>query len=53
MAATPKDAQKVKINYNISKPIYDNFARKCTSKGYAPHIIVERFMKKYTETGQI
>lgn len=53
MAATPKDTQKVKINYNITKSIYDDFARKCTSKGYAPHIIVEKLMSKYTQTGQI
>jgi hypothetical protein len=54
MAATPKGPQKVRIDYNIDKPTYDNFVRMCSNKGFAPNIIVERLMKKYTDTnGQI
>ncbi len=53
MAATPKGPQKVRIEYNIDKPTYDAFSRQCTSKGYAPHIVIEKMMKKYIETGQI
>lgn len=53
MAATPKGPQKVRIDYNIDKPTYDAFVRQCTGKGYAPQVVIERMMKKYTETGQI
>jgi hypothetical protein len=53
MAATPKGPQKVKVDYNIDKPTYDAFIRQCTSKGYMPHIVIERMMKKYIETGQM
>lgn len=53
MAATPKGPQKVRIDYNIDKQIYDEFIRACSKKGFAPNVIVERFMKKYTETGQV
>lgn len=52
MAATPKGPQKVRIDYNIDKVTYDNFVRACSSKGYAPGIVVEKMMKKYTE-GQV
>ena len=53
MAAALKAVKKMKIDYNINRAIYDTFIKKCTQKGYAPHIIVERLMKKYSETGQI
>lgn len=53
MAATPKGPQKVRIDYNIDKPTYDAFVKACGSKGYAPHIIVEKMMRRYIETGQI
>lgn len=52
MAATPKGPQKVKIDYNIDKQTYDDFIRMCSKKGFAPNVVVERIMKKYTETGQ-
>jgi hypothetical protein len=53
MAATNKQQQKVRIDYNIDKQIYDDFMRACTKKGFAPNVIVEKIMKKYIETGQI
>jgi len=53
MAATPKGPQKMKLDYNIDRPTYDNFIRACQTKGYAPQIILERLMQKYIETGQI
>jgi len=52
MAATPKGPQKVRIDYNIDKQIYDQFVRVCSKSSYAPQIIVERMMKKFIETGQ-
>ena len=51
MAATPKGPQKVRIDYNVDKPTYDEFVKICSSKGYAPGIIVERLMKNYIEKG--
>ena len=51
MAATPKGPQKVRIDYNIDKPTYDDFVRACSKKGFQPNVIVERMMKKYTESG--
>jgi hypothetical protein len=53
MAATPKGPQKVRIDYNIDKQIYDDFVRACSKKGFMPNVLVERMMKKYTETGQM
>jgi hypothetical protein len=53
MAASLKKQQKVRIDYNIDKDIYDEFVKSCVKKGYAPGVIVEHAMKKYNETGQI
>ena len=52
MAATPKKPQKVKLDYNIGKQIYDDFVRTSSKKGYAPTVVVERLMQKFNETGQ-
>lgn len=43
----------VRLDVNIDKTTYDNFVRACSSKGYAPKIVVERLMKKFNETGQM
>lgn len=53
MAATPKKQAKVQLNYSIDKEVYDFFVKTCSKKGYAPNVIVEQFMKKYNETGQV
>ncbi len=53
MAATPKGPQKMRLDYNIDRGIYDDFVRACSRGGYAPQIVIERLMKKYIETGQI
>jgi len=52
MAATPKNPQKMKLEWSIDRQTYDNFIRACNSKGYAPQIILEKLMQKYIETGQ-
>jgi len=52
MASYPPGPQKMKIDYNIDRKIYDEFARMCSRKGFAPQIIIEKLMKKFTETGQ-
>lgn len=49
MAATPKGAQKIRLDYNVDREIYNQFVRACTTKGYAPQVIIERMMKSYTE----
>ncbi len=50
MAAKPKAAQKIKLDYNIGKEIYDDFVRMTSKKGSAPVVVVERMMKKYVES---
>ncbi len=53
MASVPPGAQKMKIDYNIDRKIYDSFVKICSRKGYAPKVIVERMMTKFVEKGQI
>jgi len=52
MAATPKKPQKVRLDYNIDKQVYDEFIRMCNKKGFSPNIVVERLIRKCNETGQ-
>jgi len=53
MAASLKKQQKVEIKWGIDKETYDDFVRNCSKKGFAPGSVVEQFMKKYNQTGQI
>ena len=53
MAATPKGPQKTKLDFIIDRVTYDAFMKKCSNTGYAPNIVIEKFMKKFIETGQI
>ena len=53
MASTPPGAQKMKIDYTIDRKIYDDFAKACSRKGFAPQVIVEKLMAKFNQTGQI
>ncbi|MEK6959828.1 MAG: hypothetical protein AABX47_01525 [Nanoarchaeota archaeon] len=53
MAATPKDQQKIQLDYRIDRDAYNQFVKACSAKGYAPQVVVERLMKKYIETGQM
>lgn len=53
MAATPPDPKKRKLDYNISQAVYDEFVKACSRKGFAPQVILEQAMKKFTQTGQI
>jgi len=52
MAASLKKQQKVKIDYNIDKQVYDDFVRSTSKKGYVPTVVIEKLMKKFNETGQ-
>jgi len=53
MASTPPGAQKMRLDYNVDRKIYDDFAKACSRKGFAPQIIVEKLMAKFNQTGQI
>ena len=53
MAATPPGPQKMRLDYNIDRKIYDDFAKSCSRKGFAPQVIVEKLMAKFNQTGQI
>ncbi len=53
MAATPPGAKKRKLEYNVDQAVYDEFIKMCSRKGYAPQVLIEQFMKKYIQTGQI
>ena len=53
MAATPPGPQKMRIDYNIDRKTYDEFAKACSRKGFAPQVVVEKLMKRFVETGQV
>ena len=53
MASTPPGPQKIKIDYNIDRKVYDDFAKACSRKGFAPQVIIEKLMAKFNQTGQI
>ena len=53
MASYPPGAQKAKIDYTVDRKIYDDFVKVCSRKGFAPQVIVEKLMKKFTDSGQI
>ena len=53
MASYPKGPQKMKLDWNIDRQIYDEFSKACSHKGFAPQVIVEKLMKKFVETGQM
>ncbi len=53
MASTPPGAKKQKIDYIIDRAIYDQFVKKCSNKGFAPQVVVEKLMAKFSESGQI
>jgi hypothetical protein len=44
MAATPPDAQKRKLDFNVDRFTYDAFAKECSHKGFAPQIILEKLI---------
>jgi len=53
MAATPPEAKKRKLDYNVAQGVYDEFVKACSRKGFAPQIILEQAMKKFVQTGQV
>jgi len=53
MASKAPEARKRKLDYNVDQAVYDEFAKACSRKGYAPQVILEQAMKKFNQTGQI
>ncbi len=53
MAATPPDPKKMRVDYNIDRKTYDEFAKSCSRKGFAQQVVIEKLMKRFIETGQI
>ena len=52
MAASLKAAQKMRLDYNVDREVYDNFVKACSHKGYAQNIVIEKLMRRFNETGQ-
>ncbi len=53
MAATPPGPKKRKLDYNVDQNTYDEFVKACSRKGFAPQIILEQAMRKFTQDGRI
>jgi len=53
MASTPPGAKKKHLELTVDQMVYDEFAKACSRKGYAPQVIIEQAMKKFNQTGQI
>jgi len=53
MASTPPGAKKKKMEYMIDQTTFDEFMKACSRKGFAPQVILEQAMRKFTQTGQI
>ena len=53
MAATPPGQKRRKLDYNVDQATYDEFAKACSRKGFAPQVVLEQAMKKFTQTGQV
>ena len=53
MAATAPGARKKKLDWNVDGAAYDDFMKACSKKGYAPQVLIEQAMRKFTQTGQI
>lgn len=53
MAASPPSAKKRKLDFNVDQNTFDEFMKACSRKGFAPQVILEQAMRKFTQTGQI
>jgi hypothetical protein len=53
MASTPPGAKKRKVEYNLDLATYEDFMKACSRKGFAPQVLVEQFMRKFSQTGQV
>ena len=53
MAATAPNPKKRKMDYNVDQNTFDEFVKACSRKGFAPQVILEQAMRKFSQTGQI
>ena len=53
MAATPPSAKKRKLDFMVDQNAFDDFMKACSRKGFAPQVILEQAMRKFTQNGQI
>lgn len=53
MAATPPSAKKRKLDFMVDQNAFDEFMKACSRKGFAPQIILEQAMRKFTQNGSI
>lgn len=51
MAAALKAQQKMKLDYNVDRKVYDDFVKECSHKGYAAGVVIEKLMIKYVQNG--
>lgn len=53
MASTPPGAKKKKVEYTVDQATYEDYMKACSRKGYAPQVVIEQFMRKFIQSGQI
>ena len=53
MASVPPGAKKRKMDYMVDQAAFDEFAKACSRKGFAPQVVLEQAMRKFAQTGQI
>ena len=53
MASTPPGAKKRKLDYMVDQNVFDEFMKACSRKGFAPQVVLEQAMKKFSQSGQI
>jgi len=53
MAATPPGPRKRKMEYQVDQNTFDEFAKACSRKGFAPQVVLEQAMRKFSQTGKI
>ncbi len=53
MAATPPGPRKRKMEYQVDQTTFDEFVKACSRKGYAPQVVLEQAMRKFTQNGSI
>ena len=49
MASTPPGAKKRKLDYMVDQNAFDEFMKACSKKGFAPQVVLEQAMKKFSD----
>jgi len=53
MPTIPPKPKVRKMDYTVDQTTFDEFVKTCSRKGYAPQVVLQQAMKKFTQTGQI